>query len=96
MPVEELEKEKKRFNISVILNIITIIGFLITIGTFIYSSGKKDARLEQVEKEVVTLKITNETLKNQLNEQNTATQEVNVKLDLLLKYFNIVGNQPPH
>ena len=88
---DALESEKKKLNISIILNIITIIGFLITVGTFVYSSGKKDARLEQLEKDNISNKTEISTIKTQLNEQNTATKEVNAKLDLLLNHFNITN-----
>ena len=80
---------KKKLTISVILNIITIIGFLITIGTFIYISGKKEARIEQLEKDVVILKADDATIKYQSNIQTNEITEVNAKLDLLINHFHI-------
>lgn len=82
--------DKKKLTVSVILNIITIIGFLITVGSFIFISGKKEARIEQLEKDVVTLKADDATIKYQSNLQTNEITDVNAKLDLLINHFHIV------
>lgn len=85
---------QKKLQISMILNAITIIGFLITIGTFIYSSGKKDARLEFLEKDNITLHMENTEIKKQLKDQNDVTITVNGKLDVLLDHFDLKPPKP--
>ena len=81
MPTTD-NKLKKKFKISWILNIITVIGFMITIGTFIYISGKKEARIEQLEKDVAGMKLEHKEFVEDAYEQKTVTTEVNAKLDL--------------
>jgi hypothetical protein len=80
---------EKKFNISVIINIITIIGFLVTIGTFIYSSGKKDEKISQQEIRITALETKVAQTNQQLSLQNDETIKVNTKLGLLLDYFHI-------
>lgn len=83
----------KRLKISMVLNAITIIGFVIMLLTMVYKSGQKDQRITQLEKEVTEWKTDKETLKTQINDQNNATTAVNAKLDLLLNHFGITdGN----
>ena len=85
-------KLKKNFRISWILNIITSIGFIITIGAFVFTAGKKEARIEQLEKDVVHMKSEHKEFVKDAYEQKTVTTEVNAKLDLLLGHFNIISD----
>jgi hypothetical protein len=80
---------RKAFNISLLLNAITIVGFLITIGTFIYTNGKKDERAAQQEVRITALEVKNTQINQQLILQNNETTKVNTKLGLLLDYFHI-------
>ena len=83
---------EKKLHISMILNAITIIGFIITVLTFVYASGKKDQRLEFLEKDNISLHVENENIKSQLKIQNDVTISVNSKLDILLDHFNLTSS----
>lgn len=80
---------RKTFNISLLLNIIAIVGFLITIGTFIYTNGKKDERAAYQEVRITALEVKNAQINQQLILQNNETTKVNAKLGLLLDHFHI-------
>jgi len=92
MPQTDDKKLKNKFRISWILNIIVIIGFLITISAFIFTAGKKEARIEQLEKDVVHMKAEHKEFVKEANEQKNVTTEVNTKLDLLLDHFDIMSD----
>ena len=86
------EINSKKLNLSfLIVNIVTILAFVITVLTFVYTSGKKEQRIEQLESNYTELKQENIQLTKQLNDENTATSTVNGKLDLLLDHFNITN-----
>jgi Na+-translocating ferredoxin:NAD+ oxidoreductase RnfG subunit len=81
--------DRKTFNLSLILNFITIISFLITIGVFVYTSGQKNQKILQQEERITALETKLPTVYKQLNTQNDETVKVNAKLSLLLDYFHI-------
>ena len=81
--------DSAKYKISLILNFITVVGFLITIGAFVYSSGKKDEKINQQEVRISALETKNAAINQQLMLQNDETIKVNTKLGLLLDYFHI-------
>ncbi len=80
-------------SLSVVINIITIIAFLITLITFIYNSGKKEQRIVQLEEKIVIYENKIEKLKTEVNEQGKIAVDINAKLDLLLEYFDITRDK---
>jgi uncharacterized coiled-coil protein SlyX len=80
-------------SLSVLINIITIISFVVTVIIFVFNSGRKEERIVVLEKTVIEYKNKYETLKKEVNEQTKVVSDVNGKLDLLLEYFNLSGSR---
>ena len=80
-------------SLSVLINIITIISFVVTVIIFVFNSGRKEERIVVLEKTVIEYKDKYETLKKEVNEQTKVVSDVNGKLDLLLEYFNLSGSR---
>ena len=87
------ERKGIRSVLPTIVSVIAILGFIGTLLTFSYTSGKKDQRIAQLEAVVVELKTENKEITIQLKEQNEATIKVNERLGILLDYFGIVGSK---
>ena len=83
-------------HLPTVVSVLAVIGFLITVGTYIYTSGQKDQRIKYLELTVKELRLENKEIKESIDGTVTQTQKVDTKLTLLLDYFGIVSEPRGH
>ena len=86
-------KQSRILNIfTIIVSSIAILTFAGTVLTWTYKQGTESHRIDDIEKAQKELELENIIIKTRLDEQFSAIQSANIKLTLLLDYFNITDS----
>lgn len=89
-----MEKQGIRGWLPTVVSIIAILGFVGTLLTYSYTSGKKDQRIAQLEIIVVEIRMETNDIRSQLKVTNEGLVKNNSYLELLLDYFGIAKPKP--